>query len=106
MTTQSATMLPCPCCKGSKINTLTGKTINADGTVTMHEPFVVNCYECKGVGSVTQEHADARARELAQWCTCGNPSRDVKYHPDNQRGAAYRKHHWTCKDCGKVTQIG
>jgi hypothetical protein len=51
---------------------------------------------------------DARARRAfeAFWCRCGNPSGNVTYHPDRQRGAACSKHHWTCDDCSRVVQVG
>ena len=41
------------------------------------------------------------------WCECGNPSGDVHFHDDEfENGERVSKHHYTCVDCGRVTQVG
>ena len=40
------------------------------------------------------------------WCKCGNPSENSEYHSDDPNNPTCTKHHWTCRDCGKILQIG
>ncbi len=39
------------------------------------------------------------------WCACGNPSTETDYYSDGESKTCF-KHHWTCRDCGKILQIG
>lgn len=52
--------------------------------------------------------------EVSPWCDCeqkDNPDQEVDFWPDgnNRRyegGYTCKKHHYTCKNCGKIVQIG
>lgn len=78
-------------------------------TITAHEmgkpPRAVelDCVFCNGIGKIT---AAQKAAEEAFWCRCGNPSGESIFHDDNEPGAICSKHHYTCRDCGAVTQTG
>lgn len=98
-------MTNCPSCKGSgKINI----TFSTFGSNKPPEVIAIDCSDCNGSGTLS----DAQARDLESykkfeekaWCKCGNPSGDVKYHPKGMKYCA--KHCYTCKDCGKLVQIG
>lgn len=74
-------------------------TVHADGTTNSVE---IDCVNCGGSGYLTELQA-ARIKAMDEiWCRCGNPSERSIYHPD----VPGSKHHWTCADCGKVTQVG
>jgi len=64
-----------------------------------------DCYFCGATGIVDQTFVDAFNEQKKMWCECGNPSEETDYwddceHPD------LSKHHWRCRDCGKVVQVG
>jgi uncharacterized protein YbaR (Trm112 family) len=94
-------IVTCPDCKGK--GTL-AYTIQESGKP--ERAMEMKCLTCKGaktVNSVAAEAFERMQRAMREmWCRCGNPSGEVSYHPD----APGSKHHWTCDDCGKVTQIG
>jgi len=96
----------CPDCKG------TGKT---EMKVTTHTPtgatessFPMPCGACKGTGKTTK--AKIRANErlqaavAAMWCKCEG-EQDVEFFDDGEH-EEIEKHHWRCKACSKVRQIG
>ena len=65
----------------------------------------IPCIDCNGTGEVNlteKEQLDRFETMASIWCNCGNPSSESEYHPDS----ADMKHHWTCKDCAKILQIG
>jgi hypothetical protein len=94
------TLRDCPACKGAK--TITVETTTIEGATRKVDHVILDCVTCGGIGKVTATRAAALAREAAMWCSCGNPSGDADYHPDTRR----MKHHWTCRDCAKVLQVG
>lgn len=97
-------MLTCPTCSGAKRVTISVVEIGAG---TRKESSVeMGCVVCDGAGEISERAEHALAREAAMWCRCGNPSGAVSYHGDGERGSACTKHHWTCDDCSKVTQVG
>jgi len=86
----------CPTCKGSGKMKL---EVHEAGKVTNME---IDCIDCDGTGKVTKAVAKSIQRSKDIWCKCGNPSSESDYHPDTPNS----KHHYTCADCGKVTQVG
>jgi uncharacterized protein YbaR (Trm112 family) len=86
-------MIVCPTCKGTKEVTI---TVHEAGKVSKE---VLPCCLCHGAGKVTEKFKQAMD---AFWCNCGNPSEESTFHAD----APGVKHHYTCNDCGKVTQVG
>ena len=99
----------CPTCKGKGKQTANfcEGSFNDEGkyVVTSETPFSHTCYDCKGTGQVDTRTLNAIKKEKEMWCKCESKG-GSQYVPDNTRGAAVRKHHYTCRDCGKVTQIG
>lgn len=92
-------MKTCPTCEGSKKIQL---TIRMNGSETQSSQ---TCHVCDGSGEVS----DALHREIIAenelWCECGNPSGDVEFYNDGEHSEVH-KHHYRCRDCGKVTQLG
>jgi hypothetical protein len=90
------TVHTCIYCHGSKKMTI---MIGTAG-----DSMEIGCVHCNAVGSVSateaQQNAD-KAAFTALWCGCKTSS-GSSYVPD----CGSVKHHWTCDDCGKVTQIG
>jgi Fe2+ or Zn2+ uptake regulation protein len=93
-------MKVCPSCKGARKVTIETTTINPGTTTVDH--ITVDCVICNGTGEVTPARFAAIQSEAAMWCSCGNDSGEADYHADTRR----TKHHWTCRDCGKVLQVG
>ena len=87
------TRVPCPACKGTKRITL---TVSERGKPTTE--MEINCVTCKD-GTISQVEQDVID---SFWCKCGNPSGESDYHPDH----GGMKHHYTCRDCGAITQVG
>lgn len=99
-------MVPCPCCKGSKVQHFTVIT-SQPGEFERSTTTDMPCVWCKGTGEMTTDELAKFQRAQDIWCKCGNPSGQVSYHDDVIKGGKLvSKHHWTCDDCGKVTQIG
>ena len=55
--------------------------------------------------SAIQDAAIERPKEDSPWCYCGNPSGEMDFF-DNDEHPKIKCHHWRCRDCGKVVQIG
>ena len=99
----------CITCKGEGKKPIEIHDMKSGKTRTEYTP----CYDCDGEGWVTEEKSHELAekkRALAEeillyWCNCGNPSDDAKYWADGQNPNC-SKHCWTCKDCGKLLQVG
>ena len=78
-------------------------------TVTVHgekgeSSFEMDCLWCKGTGQMT-EVQEAEHREFCEmWCECEEPG-DPRYYDDGEHPAMH-KHHWRCRECEGVTQIG
>lgn len=93
--------MKCPQCKGRSTVALTVTTCGQKG----EEKIDLPCPACKGLGSVSLAEKKIYEAQLAMWCRCGNPSGDVDFFDDGEHPDMY-KHHYRCKDCGKITQVG
>jgi hypothetical protein len=91
----------CPKCHGEKEITIT--VTDPKGNVTTPR---LTCIWCDGEGTVSDERLAMIKAEEDMWCTCEKPSEDWDYHPDGEPGAKCYKHHYTCQNCGGVTQTG
>lgn len=101
---EAKTMHECPTCEGKGKMTITAKTLTDDGWKD-ENPVDIDCVICDGGGTVTRAKLESIEHEKRIWCECGNPSEDVNFWDDGE-GYWVTKHHYTCKDCGKVVQIG
>jgi hypothetical protein len=94
----------CPTCSGTGKQTIAVCTDTAAGRV--NTSFDMECPICKGGRVITmvqmREIVKSKIAAAKFWCRCGNPSGNVDFHDD----APGSKRHWTCADCGKVTQVG
>lgn len=93
-------LVACPHCKG------TGEiaySVVRSGEPTLHSKM--DCITCNGKKTVSAATAKAFEDAKEIWCKCGNPSGESSYHGDHS-GGVISKHHYTCNDCGKITQIG
>lgn len=89
----------CPTCKGK------GKqAIRVSEHGGKWRDMEIGCTTCDGQGEITQEQYEQLKRAQEAWCRCEKPSGET-YHEDGER-AICRKHHYTCNDCGKITQVG
>lgn len=92
--------MKCAKCNG------TGKgkcaSVHYENGVRKEQSFEITCFSCTGTGEVTAARVAQLKRMDEMWCRCGNPSGETTYHPDSPRA----KHHWTCNECGKITQVG
>ena len=95
-------MEQCTICEGSGKQTV---TISTFGEPENDTSFESNCIGCDGEGEVTEEQAALIEFEKNMWCKCGNPSEDVDFYDDGEH-PEITKHHYRCKDCKKVVQIG
>ena len=91
----------CPCCKGTGQQNLTITTHGESDSSQMS----ITCIVCHGHGTLSKEDYRDYQDAMSLWCECGNPSEEAAYVPDNASPDC-AKHHWTCADCGKITQVG
>lgn len=97
-------METCPCCKGGKVQHITGVEITVNGSRDL-PPVDVPCVWCDGEGVVDSKVVREHQFYRTMWCTCGNPSAKTVFFNDGE-DAEISKHHYRCYDCRKVTQIG
>ena len=102
----------CPRCGGSGTMSIGVTNMECiDGKWVEHkEPATeIDCITCKGSKTMDEKKAnlikEAWEDERNRWCDCGNPSGDVKYWEDGTHPHC-SKHCYTCRDCGKITQVG
>lgn len=94
-------MQTCPQCNGAK-------TVNISVHSSEEKPtyFPMSCPSCDGQGVISDEQLAEIKAEQDMWCSCGNPSQNAYYVPDNTPHGKVRKHHYCCNDCHKIVQIG
>ena len=90
----------CPCCEGSKTNSLTEMSLDGKELDTMTFP----CITCDGEGTVDHDLWLDYRDAMDTWCKCGCKN-GARYVDDNVSKEC-SKHHWVCRDCGKITQVG
>ena len=100
MRTKEAKSVVCPVCAGAKEVTVEVTTITPAGAT--ESSMKMDCHICNGTGKVSAAKARAHARMQEVWCSCDGDTGDAVYHPDSEGG----KHHWTCRLCGKLVQVG
>lgn len=88
--------MDCPQCKGHGKVTCTVHTFG-EKTTSIKLP----CPTCNGKGQATPAEKAAHQEFLDSWCKCGAKNGN-EFHDDTPTA----KHHYTCIDCGKVTQVG
>ena len=93
-------MTKCTVCNGTGQQTLTVTTFGTSKSET-HE---IACAWCDGTGELIQKRALALKFYNEMWCECGE-KHGSRYFRDGEH-PDLRKHHYRCKDCGGVTQIG
>ena len=89
----------CPRCKGK------GKMDLAVHEGGVAEVVEITCITCDGDGEIGKFQHKLYQQEVEMWCNCGNPSNDGVFVDDGE-DPVIGKHHWNCKDCGKVLQVG
>jgi hypothetical protein len=63
-----------------------------------------NCIGCDGTGNMTAHMKEVIDYERNMWCKCGKDY-GVTFYKDGQH-PEISKHHYRCKKCKKVVQIG
>jgi hypothetical protein len=89
-------MIQCPVCKGKKKLSL---SVSENGVKLA--PVEIKCVHCEGLGVMSVETFEQHDACVNAWCKCG-PHDDMEFHDD----APGSKHHWTCRRCGKLVQVG
>ena len=92
--------MECTMCHGSKVQHLTITTFGEEGSKTMD----VDCVGCNGTGEIDERVALELEYERNMWCDC-TEDHGVTYWKHGQH-AILHKHHYRCKKCHKVVQIG
>ena len=92
----------CPTCEGSGKQSL---TVKMWGSKEPENVMPITCVVCKGTGTLGATEIRQLEAEKKMWCTCGNKSGEVDFFDDGAHPQIH-KHHYRCRECGKVTQIG
>jgi hypothetical protein len=92
-------IIDCPCCYGSG-----RQFLKVSGDAPKPGVYLVTCSFCKGAKKINQSEVDALDREQAEWCNCTEQT-DVHHYQDGGHDDI-TKHHWRCRNCGGITQIG
>ena len=91
----------CPHCNGTGKKTL---KITFIGHPEKNEETKIDCIICEGK-PMSKEDAIKEKKSIEDekklWCNCSNKT-DSYYVADTKK----MKHHWRCKTCKKITQIG
>jgi len=96
-------MHTCPTCKGSGYQTITVIDHTKENGRSSHQ---TKCSLCEGRKVVDQATFDIHNLEMAMWCDCPEDTiLHSTYFDDGEHPNVF-KHHWRCKICGKITQIG
>jgi hypothetical protein len=92
--------MECPICKGTKVTTMTVETYGIKGS----EKVEIECPGCHGTGEVSSERMAQLTQKDNIWCEC-EEDHGVDYWGDGEH-PDLSKHHYRCKKCKKVVQIG
>ncbi len=103
MKTKTEKKVPCPVCNHTGHMVIRGQLLTPRGFVKQ-KPVTIDCIWCTG-GYMTEDQQMAYTAYKDAWCKCGNPSGLTKAWADGENPACY-KHNWTCRDCGKLLQVG
>lgn len=99
-----AKLIDCRWCSGTGEQSMETTVISARGT----EKSVtkIGCNICKGSGKLTKRYADQITNITDEfWCKCSDPHDDFDFYDDGEHPDC-SKHHYRCKQCGKVFQVG
>ncbi|MCK9542644.1 MAG: hypothetical protein M0R03_11515 [Novosphingobium sp.] len=95
---------PCSVCNGNKKQNVTVKELTEEGW--KESKTEIECVGCKGKGIMNKEEYDFANYYNNIWCKCKDyDSDEVDFYDDNQH-PEISKHHWRCRKCKKVVQLG
>jgi len=97
-------MKTCPRCEGKGKLSITAQ-VYENGKFRSEPPVGIDCPTCEGKGKISDRMLKEIKRMDAMWCSCDNRSGEAYYVEDGVNPEC-RKHHWRCKDCGKILQVG
>jgi len=100
--------VPCKVCKGIGKQRIPVETMGfKDGKMFVEKSssFESECDVCGGTGQMTPEQVRHQKAYEDMWCKCKNKT-DAEYVPDGRCNCGVGKHHYHCRKCGKITQIG
>ena len=92
----------CPPCSGSGRMKIQVSEDRPTGVVK--STMEMKCITCNGAGKVSLKVLADLAREQEMWCRCTTAG-EPEYYGDGEDGEIW-KHHWKCRSCGGVLQIG
>jgi len=95
-------MPKCPLCEGGQSKFTEVFLFEKDKS---DEVSYVDCFLCGATGEVNEDIVASWKDHQKMWCECDPPSEQSYYVREGEH-SDISKHHWRCKDCDKVTQIG
>lgn len=95
-------MVACPACHESGKMTVQVSEMMQEGV--RRSSLEMKCVTCNGVGKVEPRVVADLERERSMWCDCAAPG-DPEYFRDGAHAEIW-KHHWRCRTCGGILQIG
>ena len=107
MAKQPEVRAQCKVCKGSGKQKLTVlDPYGAYPNRPRRQVKDIDCVWCHGTGMMQAEELKAYTWNQTAWCECGNPSGESRFFDDGECECGCHKHHYHCRDCAKITQIG
>jgi hypothetical protein len=102
-------MRKCLVCKGTGKQTIQSSVLDFDYDLKKwvekpEPPVKIKCVWCNGKGVMTTAQVEQITEYRDAWCKCKEKN-GVTFFDDNERDDI-TKHHYRCKKCSKVTQIG
>ncbi len=95
----------CPKCEGKKTMSITVSYGWPGHETKPSETSEQRCVHCNGTGEVSDEDLEVINYEDNMWCECGNKNDAVDFYEDGEHPEIH-KHHYRCRNCKGVAQIG
>jgi len=95
----------CTVCKGTGKMSLTVTHGWPGDKDAVEEVSEIDCVWCDGTGEIDKQTAKEIEYEQTMWCECGKGSENPVFWDDGEHDEI-GKHHWRCKYCDGVVQIG
>lgn len=92
----------CKTCKGKGKQTISMTTF---GSSKPAKEIEIDCVSCHGKGKTDYSNMITNLIESHMWCKCDDSS-GSDFFDNGKHKDCMTKHHYHCRDCGMVSQIG